>query len=176
MVIDFNIVGSKKINDLKIITPSTFEESRGSIWTSYSSRELDKLLPNNLQFKHDKFSISKNNVLRGIHGDHKSWKLVSCVYGSIFQVVVDMRENSETFLNWESFNLGGNIRQMILIPPGLGNALYVKSDHATYHYKLAYDGDYADTDEQFTVSWNDPRINILWPTTDPILSDRDRRL
>ena len=80
MVIDFNIVGSKKINDLKIITPSTFEESRGSIWTSYSSRELDKLLPNNLQFKHDKFSISKNNVLRGIHGDHKSWKLVSVSY------------------------------------------------------------------------------------------------
>ena len=176
MAIEFSIAGSTKISGLKIITPSAFEESRGSIWTSYSTSEIARLLPNNLQFKHDKFSVSKNNVLRGIHGDHKSWKLVSCVSGGIFQVVVDMRENSETFLHWEAFDLGADNREMILIPPGLGNAFYVKSAHATYHYKLAYDGDYADTDEQFTVSWNDPRINILWPTIDPILSDRDRRL
>jgi len=114
--------------------------------------------------------------LRGIHGDHKSWKFVSCVSGYIFQVAVDMRKNSETFLEWEAFNLGGSNREMILLPPGVGNAFYVTSDNATYHYKLAYDGDYADVDDQFTVAWNDPRINIVWPTTDPILSERDRRL
>ena len=62
------------------------------------------------------------------------------------------------------------------MPPGLGNAFYVKSEIATYHYKLAYDGHYADVDEQFTVAWNDPRINIDWPTSDPILSERDKRL
>ncbi|MDB4254353.1 dTDP-4-dehydrorhamnose 3,5-epimerase family protein [Gammaproteobacteria bacterium] len=176
MAIEFNIAESTKINGLKIIAPSIFEESRGSIWTSYSSNGLDKLLPCNLKFKHDKFSISKNNVLRGIHGDHKSWKFVSCVSGYIFQVAVDMRKNSETFLEWEAFNLGGSNREMILLPPGVGNAFYVTSDNATYHYKLAYDGDYADVDDQFTVAWNDPRINIVWPTTDPILSERDRRL
>lgn len=176
MAIEFSTTVSTKIKDLKIIKPSAFEESRGSIWTSYSTGEVGALLPKGLFFKHDKFSISKKNVLRGIHGDHKSWKLVSCVSGSIFQVVVDMRENSDTFLQWEGFDLGGDNRQMILIPPGLGNAFYVKSDQATYHYKLAYDGDYADADEQFTVAWNDTRINIVWPTTEPILSERDRRL
>lgn len=176
MSIEFDITKSTIIPGVKIITPSTHEESRGSIWTSYSSSRLDTLLPDQLHFNHDKFSTSKNNVLRGIHGDHKTWKFVSCVTGSIFQVVVDMRENSETFLHWEAFNLGDNNRQMILIPPGLGNAFYVKSDNATYHYKLAYDGDYADANDQFTVSWNDPRINIPWPTKDPILSERDMRL
>ena len=176
MSIEFDITKSARIPGVKIITPSTHDESRGSIWTSYSSRRLDGLLPDQLSFNHDKFSISKNNVLRGIHGDNKSWKLVSCVTGSIFQVVVDMRENSETFLHWESFDLGDNNRQMVLIPPGLGNAFYVKSHSAAYHYKLAYDGDYADVNEQFTVSWNDPRVNILWPMTNPILSERDMRL
>jgi len=176
MAIEFQIAGSKKIKDLKIITPSEFRESRGSIWTSYNNQDVGALLPQHMSFVHDKFSISKKHVLRGIHGDHKTWKLVSCVAGQILQVVVDMRENSESFLHWEAFDLGGDNRQMILLPPGFGNAFYVKSDQATYHYKLAYEGHYTDADEQFTVRWDDPRIKINWPTEEPILSDRDGRL
>ena len=175
MSIQFNVTDSTRIRGIKIITPTAFEDSRGAIWTSYITHELDALLPENLLFKHDKFSVSNNNVLRGIHGDHKSWKLVSCLSGLIFQVVVDIRDNSDTFLKSETFQLGGNNRQMVLIPPGLGNAFYVKSDYATYHYKLAYDGEYVDASDQFTVAWNDPRLNIVWPTTAPILSCRDGR-
>lgn len=176
MSIDFYIEDSEYISGVRIIAPSVYDESRGSIWTSYNSSHIGSILPDGMTFKHDKFSISKNNVLRGIHGDHKSWKLVSCVYGEILQVVIDLRRNSSTYLEHECFDLGNNDRRMVLIPPGLGNAFYVKSETAAYHYKLAYDGDYADADEQFTVAWNDPRINIEWPTTDPILSERDRRL
>ena len=176
MSIDFAIENSKSISGVRIITPSVYDESRGSIWTSYNNSQIDTLIPNGLTFRHDKFSSSKNNVLRGIHGDHKSWKLVSCVYGGILQVVVDLRKDSSTYLEHECFHLGYNDRRMVLIPPGLGNAFYVKSETATYHYKLAYDGDYADAAEQFTVAWNDPRINIDWPTNDPILSGRDKRL
>jgi dTDP-4-dehydrorhamnose 3,5-epimerase len=65
---------------------------------------------------------------------------------------------------------------MILIPPGMGNAFYVKSSSAIYHYKLAYSGNYIDADEQFTIAWNDPLLNIKWSTNDPILSKRDARL
>ncbi len=176
MSIDFAIENSKSISGVRIITPSVYDESRGSIWTSYNNSQIDTLIPNGLTFRHDKFSSSKNNVLRGIHGDHKSWKLVSCVYGGILQVVVDLRKDSSTYLEHECFHLGYDDRRMVLIPPGLGNAFYVKSETATYHYKLAYDGDYADAAEQFTVAWNDPRINIDWPTNDPILSGRDKRL
>ena len=176
MTIDFDIEKSEHILGIRIINPSVYDESRGSIWTSYDRSQIDSLLPDGMAFKHDKFSISKNNVLRGLHGDHKSWKLVSCVYGDILQVVIDLRKNSSTFLKHECFELGNKDHRMVLIPPGLGNAFYVKSETATYHYKLAYDGNYADADEQFTVAWNDPRINIDWPTSDPILSERDRRL
>ncbi|HCK03894.1 MAG TPA: dTDP-4-dehydrorhamnose 3,5-epimerase [Methylophilaceae bacterium] len=176
MSINFSIENSKYIAGVRIIAPSVHNESRGSIWTSYDSGQIDTLIPNGLTFRHDKFSSSKYNVLRGIHGDHKSWKLVSCVYGHVLQVVVDLRKNSSTYLEHECFDLDYNDHRMVLIPPGLGNAFYVKSEIATYHYKLAYDGDYADADEQFTLAWNDPRINIDWPTNDPILSGRDKRL
>ena len=56
----------------------------------------------------------------------------------------------------------------------MGNAYYVSSDNAVYHYKLAYDGDYIDADQQFSVKWNDERINVAWPTKEPILSERDK--
>ena len=176
MSITFETKLSKKIQGLRIITPSVFEESRGSIWTSYNSEQLETYLPEGLFFKHDKFSCSKHNVLRGIHGDNKSWKLVSCISGSIMQVVVDMRPSSSTYLAHECFDLGSHNHQMILIPPKLGNAFYVYSESAIYHYKLAYQGDYADYDHPFTVAWNDPRLKINWPTLNPILSERDSRL
>ena len=176
MTIDFVVKDSKLISGLRIITPSVYDESRGSIWTSYNTNQIGSLIPEGLSFKHDKFSSSKYNVLRGIHGDNKSWKLVSCVYGSVLQVVVDLREDSSSYSAHECFNLGCDDHRSVLIPPGLGNAFYVKSSVATYHYKLAYQGAYADADEQFTVAWNDPKINIDWPSSDPILSERDRRL
>ena len=61
--------------------------------------EIEKFLPNNLSFNHDKFSYNNQNVLRGIHGDFKTWKLVTCIYGSIQQVVVDHREGSKSLNN-----------------------------------------------------------------------------
>ena len=114
-------------------------------------------------------------MLRGIHGDEKSWKLVTSVYGAIEQVVVDCRKNSITYLQWEKFIINKNEQKLILIPPNMGNAYCVTSDNAVYHYKLAYDGDYLDADSQFTLPWNDPKISIVWPTDNPILSDRDMK-
>lgn len=175
MAFDFSITQSSLFSDVLIIEPSAFTENRGVIWTSYSD-DLSALpaFPK-ISFNHDKFSISKKNVLRGIHGDGKSWKLVSCVAGNIFQVVVDMREASTTFLRHQVFELSGIEPKSVLIPPGFGNAFLVLSNSATYHYKLSYEGDYIDADQQFTVAWNDPRLDIDWPSETPILSERDLR-
>ena len=65
-------------------------------------------------------------------------------------------------------------QKLILIPPNMGNAYYVSSENAVYHYKLAYDGDYIDADQQFSVRWNDERIGVVWPTLEPLLSERDK--
>ena len=172
-MIDFRITEPKILTEIKVIRPTISKDQRGNIYTSFLKNEIEKLLPKDLHFIHDKFSQSKKNVLRGIHGDEKSWKLVTCVYGSIQQVVVDCRENSKTFSLYESFNIDDKNPISILIPPYYGNAYYVKSNKAVYHYKLAYEGEYIDVNEQFSYKWNDPLFNIKWPTGDPILSSRD---
>ena len=174
MNINFDIQESVVIDGVYILTPSISEDVRGNIWTSFLKDEVEKLLPSNLYFKHDKFSTSKNNVLRGIHGDTKSWKLVTCVYGEIQQVVVDMRQDSPTYQKWQDFIINKKNQQLILIPPNMGNAYYVNSPEVVYHYKYAYNGDYIDTDEQFTVDWDDDKIGIRWLSNAPILSDRDK--
>jgi dTDP-4-dehydrorhamnose 3,5-epimerase len=170
---DFNIQKSTKINDIYIIKPTISVDMRGDIWTSFLKDEIEKLLPSSLFFKHDKFSTSKKNVLRGIHGDSRSWKLVTCVYGDIQQVVVDLRIDSSTYLEWEDFTINKNNQLLILMPPNIGNAYYVNSTEAVYHYKYAYDGGYVDVDEQFSVNWNDKKIGIKWLSNSPILSKRD---
>ena len=172
--INFKIIQSSIIKDVWIIEPSISKDNRGNIWTSLKD-ELEGLLPDDLVFKHDKFSTSKHNVLRGIHGDAKSWKLVTCIHGEIQQVVVDMRKDSPTYKQWQDFIISKDNQQLILIPPNMGNAYYVISSEAVYHYKLAYNGKYIDADEQFSVRWNDNTIGINWMSDNPILSQRDAK-
>lgn len=174
MKFKFNIKESNKLKGVWIIETDIAKDNRGDIWTSFLKREIDKLLPNQLTFIHDKFSKSKQNVLRGIHGDSKSWKLVTCVYGDIFQVVVDCRKESETYKLYESFHINESNQISILISPRMGNAFYVKSNIGVYHYKLAYEDNYIDADEQFSYRWNDPLFQIKWPSKSPILSERDK--
>ena len=73
---------------LKTIKNSSFKDNRGFYWTTWKKGILK-----NLEFNHDKFSISKKKVLRGLHCDFKSWKLVTCTFGKVFLVVVDMKKN-----------------------------------------------------------------------------------
>jgi len=171
---DFDIKESTEISGIYILKPSVSEDARGNIWTSFLKEEVEKLLPDGLYFKHDKFSTSRYKVLRGIHGDTKSWKLVTCVYGEIQQVVVDMRQDSPTYKQWQDFIINKDNQQLILIPPNMGNAYYVNSPEIVYHYKLAYNGDYIDADEQFSVKWNNKDIGIKWVSDSPLLSERDR--
>lgn len=171
---NFKIEQSKVIKGVYIFIPSLGEDERGFIYTSYYKDNFIKFLPKNLSFKHDKFSSSKKNVLRGIHGDTKSWKLVTCVYGEIYQVVVDCRKDSPTYKKWEAFTINSQKPKLILIPPSMGNSFFVKSELAIYHYKLAYPGEYLDAEDQFSIKWNDPSIGVDWPIKNPILSNRDK--
>jgi dTDP-4-dehydrorhamnose 3,5-epimerase len=170
---DFYVSTSKLLHEVKIIKPSVFWDERGNIYSSFNKDFYRNVLPENLDFKHDKFAQSKSNVLRGLHGDFKTWKLVSCVWGRIFEVVVDMRPDSHTFKKWDAFSLSAENYSQVLIPPGFVNGYYVESDHAIFHYKLAYNGEYVDAGEQMTYLWNDPELGIKWPCLYPLLQSRD---
>lgn len=171
---EFQIEHSDEIDGVIIFRPTINIDARGSLYTTFYKDVQEQFLPKGLYFKHDKFSTSKHNVLRGIHGDTKSWKLVSCVYGEITEVVVDLRPNSPTYGKWQKFIINKDNQMSVLLPPYMGNAFYVNSEEAVYHYKLAYLGEYFDANEQFSVKWNDPEIAIQWPTDSPTLSNRDK--
>ena len=160
------------IEGVKILNYDSFSDERGQIWSTYIQKEIIKM--GYEPFTHDKFSISKKDVLRGIHYDDKTFKLISVIDGEIDQVMVDMRKNSKTYKKFILVNLNGNSMKSILIPPMVGNAFRVKSDKAIYHYKLSYVGEYADIERQYTLKWNDPSININWKIENPILSKRDK--
>lgn len=171
---EFKIEKSDVIEGVYIFTPSYGKDFRGIIYTSFYKENFQNYLPKGLFFKHDKFSSSKKDVLRGIHGDTKSWKLITCVFGEIYQVVVDCRKESPTYKKWEAFTINSEEPKLILLPPNMGNSFFVNSETAIYHYKLAYDGEYLDAEDQFSIKWNDPSIGIKWPIESPILSGRDK--
>ncbi|MGK9477934.1 dTDP-4-dehydrorhamnose 3,5-epimerase family protein [Melioribacter sp. OK-6-Me] len=171
---DIKISRSKILTEVVIFEPSVFIDERGDIYTSYIKEIYDQFLPEGTTFIHDKFAISKKNVLRGLHGDTKTWKLISCVKGEIFEVVVDYRRDSPNYLKWESWILNDKNKRTILVPPNFVNGYCVVGDEAVFHYKLSYKGEYIDAKDQFVVKWNDPRLNINWPCKNPILQERDK--
>jgi dTDP-4-dehydrorhamnose 3,5-epimerase len=154
--------------EVLVIQPNSFEDFRGELFTLHKENDY------NLNFNHDKVSISRKNVLRGLHGDNKSWKLVTCLSGEIYLVIVDNRPDSSNYLKWDWEILTSKNRTQVLIPPMFANGHFILSKEATFFYKWSYEGDYPDVEDQFTLKWNDPKIGIHWPTTTPILSKRDQ--
>jgi dTDP-4-dehydrorhamnose 3,5-epimerase len=155
--------------EVKISQPDSFEDYRGELYTLYKQEDSD------LFFNHDKVSISRKHTLRGLHGDVKSWKLVTCLAGEIYLVVVDNRPQSPNYLKWDSVILTSKNRKSVLIPPMFANGHLVLSDEATFFYKWSYPGKYPDVKDQFTLKWNDNGIGIDWPISNPIMSKRDKK-
>tara|TARA_R110001583_G_scaffold84394_1_gene222007 strand:- start:120 stop:599 length:480 start_codon:yes stop_codon:yes gene_type:complete len=158
------------IGGVEIIKPDVFTDYRGDLWTTWKKDEFKV----DLEFNHDKISTSRKHVLRGIHGDFKSWKLVTCLYGEIYFVILDNRKSSDTFGKWESMVLDDKNKKQVLLPPGVGNGFLVMSNHCVFGYKWSYNGNYPDVDDQFSIKWNDTSVGIHWPIQNPILSERDK--
>jgi len=155
---------------LKITKRGLFEDYRGLYGEIYKKKEyLDAGIA--IDFIEQDFSLSRKNVLRGLHGDPKTWKLISCLYGTFYLVVLNYDQNSPHFGNWESFTLHQRDGLQILIPPMHANGHLILSDWAMFHYNQSEY--YTDGSNQFSVRWNDPRFNIRWPVENPILSARD---
>ena len=163
-------VEDKEISGLIVISPEVFYDVRGEYVNTYNTRDYAFL---GEQFVEDDFSISTKHVLRGLHGDSKTKKLIQCLYGDILLAVADLRKESPSYLQTRLYALKEKNRKQVLVPPGCGNAHFVLSDDCTFHYKLAFDGDYVDIDDQFVIKWNDKDWNFEWPHDNPILFGRD---
>ena len=155
------------INSLRLLEPDCYHDFRGYYWTLYNNKQSDII------YNHDKITVSKKYALRGIHGDSVTTKFISCVYGEAYCVVVDNRRYSKTYKNWYWTMLTHTNRKAIVLPPGVGLGYLIMSNEASMLYKWSYEGNYPDTNNQFTIKWNDSDIGIHWPISNPLIQQRD---
>ena len=158
-----------KLEKVLLIKLDIFEDHRGEYVETYNE-ELYRKNGIDMKFVQDDISVSTKNVLRGIHGDSETWKLISCLYGKFYLVVMNCDVDSENFGKWQSFVLSDVNRLQVLVPPKYGNAHLILSNKAIFHYKQST---YYNPAKQFTYKWNDSKFNIRWPIKNPILSQRD---
>ncbi len=160
-----------KLQGVLLVKPPTiFEDFRGSYVETYNE-QLYAEAGINVRFVQDDISTSTRHVLRGIHGDGETWKLISCLHGKFYLVVVNWDKDSPQFGQWDSFVLSDQSRLQVLVPPKFGNGHLVLSDQAIFHYKQST---YYNRPGQFTLLWNDPKLGIWWPVKDPLVSRRDQ--
>lgn len=144
----------------QILEPVRFEDFRGEFIETWSALSMP-----DISWRRDNLSVSHRGVLRGIHGSPSTIKLVSCIAGTAYVVVVAPDRGAV-----ENFILSERNRRRLLVPAGCGLGYYAITD-VVYSYKQSTD--YGQEDE-FTWKWNDPALGIFWPCVDPILSERDR--
>jgi dTDP-4-dehydrorhamnose 3,5-epimerase len=154
---------------LLIHPPTQFVDFRGQYVETYN-RELYHAAGITDDFIQDDASLTLQNVLRGIHGDGVTTKMISCLYGEIYAVVVNNDPASAQYRQWQHFTLSDKNNVQVYIPPKFGNSFVVISSAAVFHYKQTTT---YDRTGQFTLAWNDPALNITWPIDNPILSARD---
>ena len=157
---------------LLIEPPTNFEDFRGHYVELYNDR-LYRDAGIAHDFVQDDISVSHRHVLRGIHGDSTTAKLVSCLVGQFYLVVINWDQSHRQFRQWQAFTLSEVNRLQVLVPPKFGNGHLVMSERAMFHYKQTTE---YNRSGQFTVLWNDPELKIWWPISNPILSRRDQGL
>ncbi len=158
-----------------VLTPAIYRDARGAFCETYNQRALAEAgLP--ASWPQDNFSLSRKNVLRGIHYQviQPQGKLVRVTHGAVLDVAVDLRRSSPCFGRHAAVELSGENGRMLWIPAGFGHAFLVLSDVAGFAYKVT---DYYSPAGERTIVWSDPDLAIPWPVApdDAIVSDKDRK-
>jgi dTDP-4-dehydrorhamnose 3,5-epimerase len=169
-------VKSTPLKDCYIIEPTIFEDERGYFFEKFNEQKFEELTGMNGHFVQDNVSKSSYGVLRGLHlqkGEHSQAKLVSCLDGKVWDVAVDLREDSPTFGQWFGIELTDENKLQLYIPRGFGHGFSVLSDTAVFAYKC---DNFYNKESEGSVKYNDPDLNIDWKVKkeDIVLSEKDQ--
>lgn len=168
-----------KIEGLIEVNPFNADDIRGCFIKDYSKEVFEQ---NNIEYNLAEvfYTTSHKGVIRALHFQRvkQQPKLVRCIYGHVFDVVVDLRKDSKTFKQWLGFDLTGDNKKEILIPAGCAHG-YLVLEHSIVSYKCAekFYGEYDDG-----ILWNDSDINVKWPLEliggeeNVILAEKDKNL
>tara|TARA_X000000368_G_scaffold203933_1_gene160939 strand:+ start:52 stop:594 length:543 start_codon:yes stop_codon:yes gene_type:complete len=165
---------SSSINDVVLLEPVIFEDDRGSFRRNFCQKEFKK---NGLESTFLQGNISENPIsgtLRGFHYQIKPYqesKTISCITGSIFDVVIDLRKDSSTFLKYSTFELNATNRNSIFIPSGCANAWLTLEPNTIIHY---YMSEFYKPGFEAGIRYDDPFFNIAWPKSIKKISLKDQ--
>ena len=163
-----------EIPDVLIIEPKVFSDERGHFFESFNEKDFSGALGKKITFVQDNHSLSKRGVLRGMHYqmEQTQSKLVRVCRGSVFDVVIDLRQSSHTYGKWVGVELSSENKKQIWIPEGFAHGFLVLSDEAEFLYKTT---DYWHSASEQCIAWNDSGLNIQWPNIgmEPVLNHKD---
>jgi dTDP-4-dehydrorhamnose 3,5-epimerase len=157
--------------DASVITVDKYEDERGFFIESFNDEKFLKEI-GSYKFVQDNHSKSSKGVLRGLHYqlEKPQGKLVRCIQGAVYDVIVDLRKSSSSFGLWFSITLD-NPETIMWVPPGFAHGFYTLTDTVQFEYKCT---DYYHPQSMKTLMWDDPDLSITWPTmSPPLLSEKD---
>lgn len=161
-----------KLKDARLFIPEVYEDDRGFFKETYSKNKYNELGLTDV-FVQDSVSFSSKNTIRGLHGDPEMSKLVQVLRGRVFDVIVDMRKDSETFGKWQGFYLSEHNHMQLYVPKGFVNGFLALTDDVVFNYKH---GAHHDPAREFAVRWNDPELAVEWPVVgNPRVSGKDQK-
>ncbi len=165
-----------EIPDVLIFEPKVFGDSRGFFFESFNKKIFDEAVNRNVEFVQDNHSLSTKGVLRGLHYQIEPFaqgKLVRCIEGEVYDVAVDIRDDSPTYGKWVGVNLSADNHRQLWIPEGFAHGFLTLSERAQFAYKTT---NYYHPQSDRGIIWNDPDINIQWPSIDITinLSEKDK--
>lgn len=163
------------LKDAYLIELEEFKDNRGTFSRQFCKKELENV---GINFNICQCNISKNykkNTLRGMHYQKEPFlepKIVSCMKGAFYDVIVDLREDSPTYLKWQGVELTENNNKMLYIPPMFAHGFQTLVDNTLVYYQL---GEFFNPEYYDGIRFNDPKINIQWKDLgNPIMNDRDK--
>jgi dTDP-4-dehydrorhamnose 3,5-epimerase len=163
------------IDGLVVIKPRVFPDERGFFMETFKASEF-ALNGIDLPFVQDNHSLSSKGVVRGLHfqkGESAQGKLIRVIAGSVWDVAVDCRPESKTFLSWFGIELSAENKTMFYIPPGFAHGFVTLEDNTQFLYKCTAEFNKM---SEGGIKWNDPRIGIDWPLKDVQVSEKDEVL
>jgi dTDP-4-dehydrorhamnose 3,5-epimerase len=161
-----------EIGGLVLVEPDVHGDERGFLIETFRDdawREMGV----DVEFVQDNHSRSARGILRGLHFQTSPGqaKLVRCLRGRVWDVAVDLRRDSPTYLQWEGHELDDELHRQLFIPVGFAHGFCVLSETADVAYKQS---SYYDPETESGIAWDDPEVGVEWPVADPLLSERDR--
>lgn len=165
---------------LLLLTPLVYADARGHFFESFNAKTFKQVAGIQPDFVQANESLSKRGVLRGLHWQtppKAQGKLVRVVHGAVFDVAVDLRENSETFGQWYGCELSDQNHVQLWIPPGFAHGFLTLTDTAITSYQVT---EHHSPEHEHCLAWNDPVLNIAWPlkragVAHPTLSPKDEQ-